>query len=90
MNSHLLQLKLFGSPQISYQGQPLNGFVSAKVRALLLYLAATDRPQSRDHLAHLLWEDTPASMKVNLRKALSNLRQLIGNVLVEDAKESIT
>ena len=84
-----LQLKLFGSPQISYQGQPLTGFVSAKVRALLIYLAVTARPHSRDHLAHLLWEDTPASMKTNLRKALSNLRQLIGDLLVEEGKELI-
>ncbi len=84
-----LQLKLFGSPQISYQGQPLNGFVSAKVRALLIYLAVTARPHSRDHLAHLLWEDTPASMKPNLRKALSNLRQLLGDLLVEEGKDLI-
>jgi DNA-binding SARP family transcriptional activator len=84
-----LQLKLFGSPQISYQGQPLTGFVSAKVRALLIYLAVTGRPHSRDHLAELLWADTPASTRTNLRKALSNLRQLIGDLLVEDAKESI-
>ena len=84
-----LQLKLFGSPQITYQGQPLTGFVSIKVRALLIYLAVTARPHSRDHLAHLLWEDTPASMKTNLRKALSNLRQLIGDLLVEEGKELI-
>jgi predicted ATPase/DNA-binding SARP family transcriptional activator len=85
----MLQLKLFGSPQIHYQGQALTGFVSAKVRALLIYLAVTGRPHSRDHLAELLWADTPASTRANLRKALSNLRQLIGNTLVEDAKESI-
>lgn len=54
MNSHLLQFKLFGSPQISYQGQPITSFVSAKVRALLIYLAVTALPHSRDHLAELL------------------------------------
>jgi predicted ATPase/DNA-binding SARP family transcriptional activator/Tfp pilus assembly protein PilF len=85
-----LHLTLFGSPQIAYQGQPLNGFVSTKVRALLIYLAVTARPHSREHLSELLWADTPASKKVNLRKALSNLRQLLGDLLVEDAKESIT
>lgn len=84
-----LKLTLFGSPQITYQGQPLTGFVSAKVRALLIYLAATARPHSRDHLAHLLWEDTPASMKVNLRKALSNLHQLVGDVLVEEGNRVV-
>ena len=85
-----LRFNLFGSPQITHQGQPLTGFVSTKVRALLIYLAVTARPHSRDHLAHLLWEDTPASMKTNLRKALSNLRQLIGDLLVEDGKELVT
>ncbi len=84
-----LRFNLFGSPQIHYQGQPLTGFVSTKVRALLIYLAVTGRPHSRDHLAELLWADTPASTRPNLRKALSNLRQLIGNLLIEDAKESI-
>ena len=84
-----IELKLFGSPQITYQGQPLTGFVSAKVRALLIYLAVTARPHSRDHLAHLLWEDMPGSMKANLRKALSNLRQLLGDLLVKEGKELI-
>lgn len=69
-----LQLQLFGTPQISYLGQPLSGFVSGKVRALLIYLAVTARSQSRDHLAEFFWADTPASSRVNLRKALSNLQ----------------
>jgi len=84
-----LQLQLFGTPQISYLGQPLTGFVSGKVRALLIYLAVTARPQGRDHLAEFFWADTPASSRVNLRKALSNLRGLVGEVLSEDGKESI-
>lgn len=67
-----LQLKLFGSPQISYQGQPLTCFVSAKVRALLIYLAVTARPHSRDHLSELLWADTPASTRTNLRTIAQN------------------
>ena len=86
----VLQLKLFGSPQITYQGQPLTGFHSAKVRALLIYLAVTARPHSRDHLAELLWADTLASFKSNLRKALSNLRQLIGDLLVENTKDLVS
>jgi len=84
-----LQLQLFGTPQIFYLGQPLTGFVSGKVRALLIYLAVTARPQSRTHLAEFFWADTPASSRVNLRKALSNLRGLLGDVLLEDGKESI-
>lgn len=84
--NHTLYFVFFGTPQITYRGAPLNGFISNKVRALLIYLAVTGRPHSRDHLAHLLWSDTPMSMKVNLRKALSNLRHLIGDILVEHGK----
>jgi DNA-binding SARP family transcriptional activator len=72
----LLHLHLFGSPQIIYNGQTVSGFVSNKARALLFYLAATTRPHSREILAELLWADTPATARANLKKALSNLRTL--------------
>ena len=88
MNQHL-HIKLFASPQISYQGQPLNGFVSSKVRALLIYLAVTARPYSRDHLADLLWGDAPDTARANLKKALSNLRQLLSKELVENGNELV-
>ncbi|MCB0189938.1 MAG: hypothetical protein KDE31_36960 [Caldilineaceae bacterium] len=39
MNAQL-QIHLFGTPQFTYQGKPLTGFVSNKVRALLIYLAS--------------------------------------------------
>jgi DNA-binding SARP family transcriptional activator len=84
-----LQLKLFGSPQIHYQGQPLNGLVSTKVRALLIYLAVMGRPHSRDNLAELLWGDRPDSARANLKKGLSNLRALLGGVLAEEGREAV-
>jgi DNA-binding SARP family transcriptional activator len=63
------------------------------VRALLIYLATTTArdplPQSRDVLAELLWADSATTSRLNLRKALSNLRQLIGSTLREDANLSI-
>ena len=85
-----LQLQLFGTPQIFYLGQPLTGFVSGKVRALLIYLAVTARPQSRTHLAELLWSDMPDTARNNLKKAISNLRQLIGDMLIEDSNELLS
>ncbi len=58
---------------------PSSGFLSDKVRALLVYLALNqDRPQRREALAALLWSDQPEKRaRANLRRALANLRQVI-------------
>jgi len=76
-----LYLSLLGPLQISLDGQPLTGFESNKVRALLAYLAVEgDRPHARETLAGLLWPDYPdRSAFKNLRSALANLRQAIGD-----------
>lgn len=74
-----LQLALFGKPQITLDGVPVGGFVSAKAPALLYYLAVTGRSHSREALATLLWGDTPDNKaRANLRTVLANLRQLVG------------
>lgn len=83
------QIHLFGTPQFTYQGKPVTGFVSNKVRALLIYLAVTGRPHSRDALAALLWTDTPTTARINLRKALSNLRKLAGIALVTPSADMV-
>lgn len=73
-----LQLNLFGNPDVVLNGAPVTAFVSAKVPALLVYLAVTGRAHSRDTLATLLWGDLPeTTAKRNLTKALTNLRQLL-------------
>ncbi|NIP85332.1 MAG: hypothetical protein GTO03_07140, partial [Planctomycetales bacterium] len=58
---------------------------STKVRALLAYLAVeADRPHRRDVLAGLLWPDWPDRDALsNLRYALYNLRQVIGDRTAE-------
>jgi len=78
---HNLSLSLLGPFQATQDGQPLTGFESNKVRALLAYLAAeADRPHSRDELIGLLWPDQPdATARANLRQALANLRNVIGD-----------
>lgn len=77
-----LTLHLLGKPQIIQDGKPLAGFISAKAQALLIYLAATGRPHSREALAGLLWADMPeAQAAKNLRNALSNLKGLAGPYL---------
>jgi len=78
--SHL-SISLLGPFQATLDGQPITGFKSNKVRALLAYLAVeADRPHPREALAGLLWPDWPDRDALsNLRYALSNLRQVIGD-----------
>ena len=78
--SHLA-LSLLGVFRATLDGAPITNFESAKVRALLAYLVVErDRPHARETLAGLLWSDFPNSDALrNLRLALSNLRQAIGD-----------
>ena len=64
-----MSLSLLGPFQATLDGQPVTGFKSNKVRALLAYLAVeADRTHRREVLAGLLWPDWPD------RDALDNLR----------------
>jgi len=77
-----LRLKLLGGAVITRGDTPVEGFISAKARALLCYLAVTGHPHSRQALAGLLWGEMPeAAARTNLRQALSNLRRLVGSHL---------
>ena len=80
-----LIVKLLGPIQVLKGDESITKFESDRVRALLAYLAVeADRPHRREHLAALLWPDWPErSARTNLRRALSNLRQVLGD---HDAK----
>ena len=70
-----LEVRLLGAPRIHLNGAPVN-FRLRKSLALLVYLAATGQPHSRDKLATLLWPGyDQASTRAYLRKALSLLQQ---------------
>ena len=74
-----LQLALLGTVEVRRNGVPIPGFTSGKAQALLCYLAVTGRPHTRPALAGLLWGEMPDdNARTNLRKALSNLRRLVG------------
>jgi predicted ATPase/DNA-binding SARP family transcriptional activator len=74
-----LELAFLGNIEIRQNGSLVTGFNSGKSQALLCYLAVTGRPHLRPTLAGLLWGDLPEdSARNNLRKALTNLRQLVG------------
>ncbi len=74
-----LQLRLLGTFDATLDGVPLARFRSAKVRALLAYLAVeSGRPHRREVLATLLWGEYPEhDAQRSLSQALSNLRSLL-------------
>ncbi len=76
-----LSLSLLGSFQATLDGQPITGFKSNKIRALLAYLAVeSGRPHRRERLAGLLWPDWPDRDALsNLRYSLSDLRRAIND-----------
>jgi len=78
-----LRLSLLGRPYFERNGQPLSGLTSIKGQALLAYLAAIRQPRSRSALAGLLWAEMPEEVaRTNLRVTLSQLRKVVGDVLI--------
>jgi WD40 repeat protein/DNA-binding SARP family transcriptional activator len=78
-----LELRLFGTFQATLDGEPLTGFRSDKVRALLAYLVLEERQtHRRQSLAALLWgEQSDQSASLSLRVSLHNLRQVLDSLL---------
>jgi DNA-binding SARP family transcriptional activator len=74
-----LEIRLLGGFEVSLGGEPVSGFESQNVRALIAYLAChPGRELSRSALASLLWseEDETTALR-NLRQALYNLRSVL-------------
>lgn len=82
-----LSIRLLGGFQVDNEGEPILGFKSDRVRALLAFLAVeNDRPHPRDYLAWLLWPDSPNKVAcTNLRSILANLRKVINDPHVSPA-----
>ncbi|MCE7982280.1 MAG: hypothetical protein DYG89_13880 [Caldilinea sp. CFX5] len=84
------QIKLFGTPAITRDGQPVTGFISNKAAAAIYFIVAGAQTQGRDLLATLLWTNSiDTYAKKNLRNVLSNLRDLLGDVL-EITRETVS
>ncbi len=71
-----LALYMFGAPRLERAGAPLR-MDTHKALALLIYLATTQRPQSRDTLAALLWPNYDQARAI-LRRTFSPLRATLG------------
>lgn len=77
-----LSVYTLGGLTIQRGGKPVSALHSRKAQALLVYLAVTGRPQSREVLADLLWEDFSQQKAMNnLRVVLSSLRKQLGEHL---------
>src|SRR5690348_9529073 len=70
-------IRLFGEPEVEAHGDPL-ALSNQKARALLFYLALTGQPHTRNHLATLLWSESPNdSARRSLRATLFQLRRAL-------------
>jgi DNA-binding SARP family transcriptional activator/tetratricopeptide (TPR) repeat protein len=72
-----LALFLFGAPRLERAGVPIH-MDTHKAMALLAYFATTQRPQSRDTLAALLWPNHDQARAI-LRRTFSPLRATLGD-----------
>src|SRR5262245_60782548 len=80
-----LKLFLLGPPRIEVDGAPVE-IERRKALALLIYLAVSDQPHSRDALATLFWPNYSQSRgRAYLRRDLAVLNTaLTGNWLMAD------
>lgn len=80
--AELLEIRLLGGLEFTHNRQPLTGFRSGKVAALLAWLAMNPRTHQRESLAGLFWGELGESDAANnLRQSLSNLRGLVDDHL---------
>jgi DNA-binding SARP family transcriptional activator len=72
-----LTIRLFGEPEIQANGASL-ALSNQKAQALLFYLAITGQSHTRNHLASLLWSESPSeNARRSLRAALFQLRRAL-------------
>jgi len=76
-----LSIRLLGPPQVNLAREAVAELRSDKAFGLLAYLAVeSDRAHRREKLAGMLWPDyVERSARANLRRALADLRQAIGD-----------
>jgi DNA-binding SARP family transcriptional activator/tetratricopeptide (TPR) repeat protein len=81
----MLSIALLGTPALTLAGSPLP-VTRRKSRAILYYLAAHDRPLTRDQLLAFFWPDLDrAAAQQTLRTTLHGLRKALGeHLLIED------
>ena len=78
MNAGTLMLGLLGPPRLTRNDQSVD-ISRRKALAILVYLAVTAQPHTRDTLATLFWPETSQNRaRGNLRRVLSDLNREVG------------
>ncbi|MEJ2266954.1 MAG: BTAD domain-containing putative transcriptional regulator, partial [Anaerolineales bacterium] len=78
----ILQIVTLGGLRILLGDEPLTSLDTRKVEALLVYVACTARPQPREVLADLLWDDlSQQRAQRNLRVTLTSLRKHLASYI---------
>src|SRR5262245_44821598 len=84
-----LRLFVLGPPRLERDGQPVE-LNLRKALALLVYLAVSGQPQSRDALATLLWpESDQREGRARLRRTLHRLALALGDNVLETSPDTI-
>src|SRR5215207_926268 len=84
-----LQLFVLGPPRLEREGQPIE-LNLRKALALLVYLAVSGQPQSRDALATMLWPESDGREgRTRLRRTLHRLNETIGDNILHSGPEII-
>jgi DNA-binding SARP family transcriptional activator len=84
-----LRLYLLGPPQVELDGQAVE-FKRRKALALLIYLAVSGRPHTRDALATLFWPDhTQRRARAYLRRDLAILNTSLAGEWLEADRDTI-
>jgi pimeloyl-ACP methyl ester carboxylesterase/DNA-binding SARP family transcriptional activator len=73
-----LRIEIIGRLNVTRDGDTVELPHSKKTRALLAYLAMSDRPQRRDRLCEMFW-DVPDDPRGALRWSLSKLRRILND-----------
>lgn len=83
------ELFCLGAPRLVIDGQPVTS-LRRKSLALLIYLAVSQRPVSRETLAALFWPDNDASSAfAYLRRTLWELNHLSDETIVESTQSHV-
>lgn len=84
-----LKLYLLGSPRVEQNNRTV-AVRPRKALALLIYLAVTRQPHSRDTLAELFWpESDQQTARASLRRTLYQLTQSIDRALFDAEQETV-
>ncbi len=80
-----LRIRALGGLSLSLDGRPVTDLVSRRTEAVLVYLACARRPQSREALADLLWDERGQTQAAgNLRVVVNSLRRSLGPFIQVD------